>query len=293
MQKVIVITGPTAVGKTKLSIEIAKRLHTDIINTDAYQVYRKMDIGTAKPTMREQNLVKHHFIDIIDPKDEFSVYDFQKKVRILINKMQKDNKIPLLVGGSGLYIDAVIKNYHFDEEKRIDAKFDDISNETLYQMLVDLDKSAAEKIHPNNRKRLIRAIELAQSPISKDSRSQNKDFYYDTLLIFLNDNRDALYERINQRVDQMISDGLIEEVKAIQINHFSRTSKVAIGYKEIISYLTKEEAIALIKKNSRHYAKRQFTWFKNKTAATIVNIDTEHFDKTIDEVENLIKNFLS
>ena len=268
MQKVIVITGPTAVGKTKLSIEIAKRLHTDIINTDAYQVYRKMDIGTAKPTMREQNLVKHHFIDIIDPKDEFSVYDFQKKVRILINKMQKDNKIPLLVGGSGLYIDAVIKNYHFDEEKRIDAKFDDISNETLYQMLVDLDKSAAEKIHPNNRKRLIRAIELAQSPISKDSRSQNKDFYYDTLLIFLNDNRDALYERINQRVDQMISDGLIEEVKAIQINHFSRTSKVAIGYKEIISYLngdlTKEEAIALIKKNSRHYAKRQFTWFKNK-----------------------------
>ena len=297
MQKVIVITGPTAVGKTKLSIEIAKRLHTDIINTDAYQVYRKMDIGTAKPTMREQNLVKHHFIDIIDPKDKFSVYNFEKKVRILINKMQKDNKIPLLVGGSGLYIDAVIKNYHFDEEKRIDAKFDDISNETLYQMLVDLDKSAAEKIHPNNRKRLIRAIELAQSPISKDSRSQNKDFYYDTLLIFLNDNRDALYERINQRVDQMISDGLIEEVKAIQINHFSRTSKVAIGYKEIISYLngdlTKEEAIALIKKNSRHYAKRQFTWFKNKTAATIVNIDTEHFDKTIDEVENLIKNFLS
>ena len=297
MQKVIVITGPTAVGKTKLSIEIAKRLKTDIINADAYQVYRKMNIGTAKPTKEEMQKVHHHLIDILDPRETFSISDYQRIVRTLIEKMKTENKVPLLVGGSGLYIDAVIKNNNFNEENRCDENYNKYTNSELHQILKDLDCEMASKIHPNNRKRLIRAIELAQQPYFKNSRSLGKDFYYDVLCIFLNDNRDSLYQRINNRVDQMIKHGLVEEVKQIGIENFSITSKVAIGYKEMIEYLKGnidlDEAIELIKKNSRHYAKRQYTWFKNKVSSTIVPINLDDFNHTIDEVEKIINNFLS
>ena len=297
MQKVIVITGPTAVGKTKLSIEIAKRLKTDIINADAYQVYRKMNIGTAKPTKEEMQRVHHHLIDILDPRETFSISDYQRIVRTLIEKMKTENKVPLLVGGSGLYIYAVIKNYNFNEEKRCDENYNKYTNSELHQILKGLDCEMASKIHPNNRKRLIRAIELAQQPYFKNSRSLGKDFYYDVLCIFLNDNRDSLYQRINNRVDQMIKHGLVEEVRQIGIENFSITSKVAIGYKEMIEYLKGnidlDEAIELIKKNSRHYAKRQYTWFKNKVSSTIVPINLDDFNHTIDEVEKIINNFLS
>lgn len=297
MQKVIVITGPTAVGKTKLSIEIAKRLKTDIINADAYQVYRKMNIGTAKPTKEEMQRVHHHLIDILDPRETFSISDYQRIVRTLIEKMKTENKVPLLVGGSGLYIDAVIKNYNFNEEKRCDENYNKYTNSELHQILKGLDCEMASKIHLNNRKRLIRAIELAQKPYFKNSRSLGKDFYYDVLCIFLNDNRDSLYQRINNRVDQMIKHGLVEEVRQIGIENFSITSKVAIGYKEMIEYLKGnidlDEAIELIKKNSRHYAKRQYTWFKNKVSSTIVPINLDDFNHTIDEVEKIINNFLS
>ena len=296
MQKVIVITGPTAVGKTKLSIEIAKRLNTDIINADAYQIYRRMNIGTAKPNKEEMKMVSHHLIDIIDPKETFSISDYQILVRALIDKMKTENKVPILVGGSGLYIDAVIKNYNFNEAKRCDEKYNNYTNNELHQLLQNLDYDTAKKIHPNNRKRLVRAIELEQQPCFKDSRSLGKDFYYNVLCIFLNDDRDTLYQRINNRVDQMIKDGLIEEVRQIGIENFSMTSRVAIGYKEVIEYLkgniTLDDAIELIKKNSRHYAKRQYTWFKNKTYSIIVNIDLDDFSHTIDEVEQIINNFL-
>lgn len=297
MQKVIVITGPTAVGKTKLSIEIAKRLKTDIINADAYQVYRKMNIGTAKPTKEEMQKVHHHLIDILDPRETFSISDYQRIVRTLIEKMKTENKVPLLVGGSGLYIDAVIKNYNFNEEKRCDENYNKYTNSELHQILKGLDCEMASKIHPNNRKRLIRTIELAQQPYFKNSRSLGKDFYYDVLCIFLNDNRNSLYQRINNRVDQMIKHGLVEEVRQIGIENFSITSKVAIGYKEMIEYLKGnidlDEAIELIKKNSRHYAKRQYTWFKNKVSSTIIPINLDDFNHTIDEVEKIINNFLS
>ena len=296
MQKVIVITGPTAVGKTKLSIEIAKRLNTDIINADAYQIYRRMNIGTAKPNKEEMKMVSHHLIDIIDPKETFSISDYQILVRALIDKMKTENKVPILVGGSGLYIDAVIKNYNFNEAKRCDEKYNNYTNNELHQLLQNLDYDTAKKIHPNNRKRLVRAIELEQQPCFKDSRSLGKDFYYNVLCIFLNDDRDTLYQRINNRVDQMIKDGLIEEVRQIGIENFSMTSRVAIGYKEVIEYLkgniTLDDAIELIKKNSRHYGKRQYTWFKNKTSSIIVNIDLDDFSHTIDEVEQIINNFL-
>ena len=299
MKKVIVITGPTAVGKTKLSIEIAKRLQTDIINGDAYQIYQKMNIGTAKPTDDEKQGVIHHYMDFLDSSKTYSIAEFQKGVRECIDDLTSKNKVPLIVGGSGLYIDSVIKNYQFLEEKRSNeqSKYDSLTNEELHQVLANLDPDKASKIHPNNRKRVLRAIELISSNVDNTSRSKKNELVYDALIIFLNDNRESLYDRINKRVDKMLADGLIEEVKNIGINNYSMTSKVAIGYKEVIHYLNNEidynEMVELIKKNSRHYAKRQFTWFKNQDNCQVVNINLEDFNKTIDEVYNLITVFLS
>ena len=299
MKKVIVITGPTAVGKTKLSIEIAKRLQTDIINGDAYQIYQKMNIGTAKPTDDEKQGVTHHYMDFLDSSKTYSIAEFQKGVRECIDALTSKNKVPLIVGGSGLYIDSVIKNYQFLEEKRSNeqSKYDSLTNEELHQVLANLDPDKASEIHPNNRKRVLRAIELISSNVDNTSRSKKNELVYDALIIFLNDNRESLYDRINKRVDKMLADGLIEEVKNIGINNYSMTSKVAIGYKEVIQYLNNEidynEMVELIKKNSRHYAKRQFTWFKNQDNCQVVNINLEDFNKTIDEVYNLITVFLS
>lgn len=299
MKKVIVITGPTAVGKTKLSIEIAKRLQTDIINGDAYQIYQKMNIGTAKPTDDEKQGVTHHYMDFLDSSKTYSIAEFQKGVRECIDDLTSKNKVPLIVGGSGLYIDSVIKNYQFLEEKRSNeqSKYDSLTNEELHQVLANLDPDKASEIHPNNRKRVLRAIELISSNVDNTSRSKKNELVYDALIIFLNDNRESLYDRINKRVDKMLADGLIEEVKNIGINNYSMTSKVAIGYKEVIQYLNNEidynEMVELIKKNSRHYAKRQFTWFKNQDNCQVVNINLEDFNKTIDEVYNLISVFLS
>lgn len=299
MKKVIVITGPTAVGKTKLSIEIAKRLQTDIINGDAYQIYQKMNIGTAKPTDDEKQGVIHHYMDFLDSSKTYSIAEFQKGVRECIDDLTSKNKVPLIVGGSGLYIDSVIKNYQFLEEKRSNeqSKYDSLTNEELHQVLANLDPDKASEIHPNNRKRVLRAIELISSNVDNTSRSKKNELVYDALIIFLNDNRESLYDRINKRVDKMLADSLIEEVKNIGINNYSMTSKVAIGYKEVIQYLNNEidynEMVELIKKNSRHYAKRQFTWFKNQDNCQVVNINLEDFNKTIDEVYNLITVFLS
>lgn len=299
MKKVIVITGPTAVGKTKLSIEIAKRLQTDIINGDAYQIYQKMNIGTAKPTDDEKQGVTHHYMDFLDSSKTYSIAEFQKGVRKCIDDLTSKNKVPLIVGGSGLYIDSVIKNYQFLEEKRSNeqSKYDSLTNEELHQVLANLDPDKASEIHPNNRKRVLRAIELISSNVDNTSRSKKNELVYDALIIFLNDDRESLYDRINKRVDKMLADGLIEEVKNIGINNYSMTSKVAIGYKEVIQYLNNEidynEMVELIKKNSRHYAKRQFTWFKNQDNCQVVNINLEDFNKTIDEVYNLITVFLS
>lgn len=299
MKKVIVITGPTAVGKTKLSIEIAKRLQTDIINGDAYQIYQKMNIGTAKPTDDEKQGVIHHYMDFLDSSKTYSIAEFQKGVRECIDDLTSKNKVPLIVGASGLYIDSVIKNYQFLEEKRSNeqSKYDSLTNEELHQVLANLDPDKASEIHPNNRKRVLRAIELISSNVDNTSRSKKNELVYDALIIFLNDNRESLYDRINKRVDKMLADGLIEEVKNIGINNYSMTSKVAIGYKEVIQYLNNEidynEMVELIKKNSRHYAKRQFTWFKNQDNCQVVNINLEDFNKTIDEVYNLITVFLS
>ena len=299
MNKVVVITGPTAVGKTKMSLEIARRFNTDIINSDAYQIYTKMDIATAKPTKEELSLVKHHFMDFLDPSCEYSIADYQKSVRSLIDEMHSLGKLPLLVGGSGLYIDSVIKDYRFIDEARDDVlekEYENLSNEELHDILKDKDLDLANKIHANNRNRVLRAIALSNSETDKSERTKSDNFVYDTLIIFLSDDREKLYDRINKRVDKMIDDGLLDEIKSIGLDNFSKTSSKAIGYKEMLDHfngvISLDDAIFEIKKNSRHYAKRQFTWFKNKTDSKIVNVDVENFENTINEVEALIKDFL-
>lgn len=301
MDKVIVITGPTAVGKTKLSVKIAKELNTEIINSDAYQVYKGLDIATAKVKEAEKEGINHHLLDIIDPSTEFSVFDYQKITREKITEFINNNKIPLLVGGSGLYIDAVVKNYNFNEEKRnskLEEETKELTNEELHQILVSLNPDKAKEIHPNNRKRVLRSIELEKSNIDKDERNKKNEPYYDSLIIFLNDDRETLYERINDRVDQMVKEGLIEEAKYFYDNNLlSKTSKATIGYKELFEYfdnlISLEEAIDLIKKNSRHYAKRQMTWFNNKPDVVKVKINLNNFNQTIEEVKNTIIKFLN
>lgn len=293
--KVIVITGPTGVGKTKISIEIAKALGTEIINGDAYQIYQKMNIGTAKPTKEEIEKVKHHFFDFLDPLCEFSVSDYQVKIRKLIDNFHKEKKIPLIVGGTGLYIDSVIKNYQFLAPKRNEEKYDNLSNEELHKHLQKLDYEASLKIHMNNRKRVLRAIELANTQ-DFESRTLKNEFYYDALIIFLNDDREVLYERINHRVDKMFSDGLLEEVESLYPNGLGKTAKAAIGYKELFQYfnneISLEDAINKIKQNSRHYAKRQLTWYRNKENTIFVNVNYNNLTETSNEVLKIINNFI-
>lgn len=296
-KKVVVITGPTGVGKTKISIEIAKLLNTEIINGDAYQIYTKMDIGTAKPTTLERSEVKHNFFDFLDPINNFSVSDYQREIRSYIDDFSNKNIVPLIVGGTGLYIDSVIMNYQFLAPKREnDNKFDDLSNKELHKVLEKIDYDASIKIHMNNRKRVLRAIKLANTQ-EIESRTLKNEFYYDALVIFLNAERDVLYDRINKRVDKMINEGLVDEVKSLYPNQLGLTAKAAIGYKELFLYLNNEisleDAIAKIKQNSRHYAKRQMTWYRNKPYANFINVDFNNIEFTINEVYNLIKTFLN
>ena len=297
MDKVVIITGPTAVGKTKCSLLIAERLKTEIINGDAYQVYKGMDIGTAKPSKDELSKIKHHLMDYLDPLENFSVADYQRIVRDKISEFKSKNIIPLIVGGSGLYLESVICNYTFDGKTRdhsFEEKYKNLSNEELHLLLKDLDNVSYNEIHPNNRKRVLRALELALSNEQKGTKK--KEMLYDALVIVLNDDREALYNRINKRVDQMLEEGLLEEVKSFYPNKLGLTAKAAIGYKELFDYFdgnsTKEEAIDKIKQYSRNYAKRQLTWFRNKEYVTEVLIDVNNFNNTVDEVYSLIDKFL-
>lgn len=300
MKKVIVITGPTAVGKTKLSIELAKELNTEIINGDAYQIYKYMDIGTSKPTLKERNDIKHHLMDFLDPTSSFSICDYQKLVRNKIDNFHHNNIIPIIVGGSGLYIDSVLYDYRFSEDARSiedEKKYAKYSNEELHDILKSLDYDSAEKIHPNNRKRVLRAIELAESGNNKTERTLKNNPVYDFLLIFLNDEREILYERINNRVDEMVNNGLIEEVKSLYPDKLSHQAKKAIGYQEIFEYLdgtiNLEEAINLIKQHTRNYAKRQMTWYRNHQNVNFIMIDKDNLNNTKDEIIKLVNNFIN
>jgi tRNA dimethylallyltransferase len=300
MKKVIVITGPTGVGKTKLSVMLAKYLNTEIINSDAYQIYQDMNIGTAKPTEKEMDGVKHHLMGFLSPLSNFSIHDYQIIVRKKIDEFWENSLVPIMVGGSGLYIDSVLYDYRFNEDGRNrenEKQYDDLSNEELHKILESLNKESADSIHPNNRKRVLRAIELAQNNSSYEDRTLKNNPVYDFLLIFLNDDRDVLYERINARVDEMFENGLLEEVTNLYPDKLGEQAKKAIGYSELYAYLggfiSQEEANFLIKQHSRNYAKRQLTWYRNHKNVNFVNVNVQNLNSTLDEIKKLVDDFLS
>lgn len=280
---VIAIVGPTAVGKTALSIELAKKLDGEIINGDSMQVYRDLNIGTAKITPEEMDGVPHHLLDILEPTDSFSVADYQQAVREKITEIQARGKMPIIVGGTGLYVQAVLYDFRFTEEK-IDegvreayyTALEQLGPEAMHARLAAVDPETAKTIHPNNTRRVIRALEMAEhSDVKKsnDAQHQGEKALYHHLIIGLNMDREKLYERINLRVDMMLEQGLVDEVRGIYDRDIRDVQAIrAIGYKELYDYFdgreTFEQAIENLKQNSRRYAKRQLTYFRNKMDIT-------------------------
>lgn len=280
---VIAIVGPTAVGKTALSIELAKKLDGEIINGDSMQVYRDLNIGTAKITPEEMDGVPHHLLDILEPTDSFSVADYQQAVREKITEIQARGKMPIIVGGTGLYVQAVLYDFRFTEEK-IDESvreayytaLEQLGPEAMHARLAAVDPETAKTIHPNNTRRVIRALEMAEhSDVKKsnDAQHQGEKALYHHLIIGLNMDREKLYERINLRVDMMLEQGLVDEVRGLYDRDIRDVQAIrAIGYKELYDYFdgreTFEQAIENLKQNSRRYAKRQLTYFRNKMDIT-------------------------
>ncbi|MHA6251212.1 tRNA (adenosine(37)-N6)-dimethylallyltransferase MiaA [Oceanobacillus sp. CAU 1775] len=276
---VIAIVGPTAVGKTELSIELAKEINGEIINGDSVQVYRGMNIGSAKILPEEMQGIPHHLLDIKDPDEEYTVADFKLQVQKLVEEISEKGRIPIIVGGSGLYIQSALYDYNFpdikkDEEitKQLEEELEELGLEKIYERLQLIDPEQAAKIHPNNYRRVIRAIEIYQSTGKTKTdweKEQQIDSPYNVIFIGLTMEREELYKRINKRVDLMLHQGLIDEVKSLCNKGYKHTQAMrAIGYKEIIPYLEGkvelEDAVELLKRNSRRFAKRQFTWFRNR-----------------------------
>lgn len=279
--EVVAIVGPTASGKTALSIDIAKHYNGEIINGDSMQIYKGLDIGTAKITEEEMEGVPHHLLSFKEPTESFSVADYQKLVRAKIAEIQSRGKLPILVGGSGLYVQAVLYDFQFTEEQ-VDqaareayyAELAKLGPEAMHAKLASLDPKTAETIHPNNTRRVIRALEMIElSGVSKAAEAQNRGEIplYNHLIIGLGQNmdREELYDRINRRVDIMMEKGLLEEVKGLWQQNIRNVQSIqAIGYKELYDYFdgkcSLEEAIESLKQNSRRYAKRQLTYFRNK-----------------------------
>ena len=289
---VIVILGPTAVGKTKMSIELAKLLNGEIINVDSTQIYKNLDIATAKIKDEEKENIPHHLFDIKDITEDYTVYDYQKDCRNKIAEILKKNKIPILVGGTGLYIKAALYDYKFNDE--VNNQFEDLTNEEIYNKLKELDKNI--DIHINNRKRLVRALNYCLNNNLKFSEKEKTDkLLYDTIFIGLTTDRNILYDRINKRVDVMVKEGLLEEAKRIyDLNIRTKAVMTPIGYKELFPYFegkkSLDKCLDLIKQNSRKYAKRQYTWFNNQMKVTWFNVDFNNFNKTIEKVIKFIEN---
>lgn len=285
MNRIIVITGPTGVGKTKLSITLAKKYNAEIINADAMQVYKGLDIGTAKITNEEKCNISHHLLDIKDVSEDYTIYDYQKDVRKILDK--DNNKTYIMVGGSNLYIKAALYDYNL-KDNIINNNYDDLSNEEIYQKLLLLDKDIV--IDSKNRRRLIRALNYyLENNESINKNDNGNKLLYNAIFIGLTTNREKLYDIINSRVDTMINNGLINEVKYFYDNNMLYKPILnGIGYKEVISYLNKEidynTMIELIKKNSRHYAKRQYTFMNNKMNIKWFNVDFNNFKNTEEEV---------
>lgn len=280
---IIVVTGPTGVGKTKMSVELAKKYNAIVVNADSMQVYKELNIGTAKVTEEEKQGVPHLLFDIVEPTDMYSVYDYQRDLRKILTD-NKDKNI-VIVGGTGLYIKAGLYNYEFTEENEEPEQYDDLSNEELLEKVKELDPDT--DIHVNNRKRLVRRLNKKGEEHIVDT------LLYPSIFIGLTTDRDTLYERINKRVDIMVKDGLLDEVKTLYDKNIrSKAIMTGIGYKELYDYFdgncTLEEALDLIKQRSRRYAKRQYTWFNNQMDIEWFNVDFNDFNNTIKEVENYI-----
>lgn len=292
MNKVIVITGPTAVGKTKLSIELAKRYNGEIINADAVQVYKGLDIGSAKVTEEEKEDIPHHLFDIKEVDEEYTIYHYQKDCRKLIKEVQGRGKTPILVGGTGLYIKAALYDYKLTEEKETNT-YDNLTDEELYNKLLEVDKDIV--IDKNNRRRLIRALNYYKENNKSINTNTTNKLLYDAIFIGLTTDRRILYDKINNRVDIMIKEGLLNEVKVFYDKNI-RTKPLlnAIGYREIYSYfdgnISLEEAIDKIKQNSRHYAKRQYTFFNHQLPIVWFETNYNNFNNTVEKVINYIEN---
>ena len=281
---ILAIIGPTAVGKTKLSIELAKKYNAIIINCDAMQVYQGLDIGTAKATLEEQEGIPHELLDFVPVTQNYTVYDYQKDARKLLEKYQGRNII--FVGGTGLYLKSTLYDYRFYEETTTNS-YDNLTNEELYNLALAKDKNM--NIHPNNRKRLVRFLNKEVQEYVEPKP------LYDFKIIGLTTSRDILYDKINKRVDVMFQNGLLTEVKSFYDQGIhSKALETGIGYKELYQYfdnkITLDEAKELIKKNSRHYAKRQYTFFNHQLDVKWFNTNYEDFSKTINEVEDYIEN---
>ena len=292
MNKVIVITGPTAVGKTKLSIEIAKKYNGEIINADAVQVYKGLDIGSAKVTEEEKENIPHHLFDIKEVDEEYTIYHYQQDARKIIEDIQKRGKTPILVGGTGLYIKSALYDYKLSEEKESEM-YEDLTTEELYNNLLKVDKDII--IDKNNRRRLIRALNYYKENNESINNNKTNKLLYNTIFIGLTTDRKELYDRINKRVDTMMKNGLLEEVKSFYDKGIKTKPLLnGIGYKELYKYLdgnyTYEEAIEKIKQNSRHYAKRQYTFFNHQLPIVWFETDFTNFNNTIEKVSNYIKN---
>ncbi len=287
MKKIIVIVGPTGVGKTRLSVKLAMKLNGEIINADSMQVYKGLDIGTAKIKEVEKERVKHHLFDICNVYENYTIFNYQKDARKKISEIERKRKTPIFVGGSGLYIKAALYDYKLVNEK-FHSEFDELSNE---EILAEIKKYHDTDIHVNNRKRLIR--ELNKIKNNSVNISDTNKLLYDTIIIGLTTDRDKLYEIIDNRVDQMINEGLIREVKELyDDNVHSKAIMTGIGYKELYEYfeghISLDEAIDLIKKNSRNFAKRQYTFFNHQMDVKWFNVNFDEFDQTIDEVYEFV-----
>ena len=303
--KVICIVGPTASGKTSISVELAKKLNGEIISADSMQIYKKLNIATAKVTKEEMQNIKHHIIDICDVTDNFSVADFKNMCYDKIEKILKRKKVPIIAGGTGLYISSVVYNMDFKEEN-IDNEFRESlynlakekSNQYVHDILKDIDPESAKLIHPNNLKRVVRAIEMAKntkktkSEHMKDEqkRIQNENSKYNFLIFYIDHDKELLYDRINKRVDIMVDQGVVDEAKMVYDMKLDRNSTCmqAIGYKEFFPYfegeITLEQAIEDLKKDTRKYAKRQKTWFKNKLDIICLNANEMTKEQMLDYI---------
>ncbi|NFQ97368.1 tRNA (adenosine(37)-N6)-dimethylallyltransferase MiaA [Clostridium botulinum] len=305
-QDLFILAGPTAVGKTDISIKLAEKLNGEIISADSMQIYKHMDIGSAKITEEEKHGIKHYMIDFVDPLDEFSVAEFKEKSKNTIEFIASKGKLPMIVGGTGFYIDSLIFNYDFantykDEEYREYLKnlADKKGKEYVHELLKDIDEESYKRLYPNDLKRVIRALEvfkLTNKTISEFNEEQDKfDIPYNVYYFVLNMDRSKLYERINKRVDIMIERGLVEEVKMLRSMGCTADmqSMKGIGYKEILYYLdrkmTLEDAIELIKKGSRNYAKRQLTWFRKDKR--VIWIDKDQYENDSEICNAIIEKF--